>query len=101
MARISHTSCNLNSSIVKSYMEDEVIPNEAVAKEMYTDRPSDPNGYKGCTLFYQCLPQNCDIKQEDLVFPENQMKCLTEEYLKEHECKNKDRIFQVKHESMT
>ena len=95
MARISHTRCNLNSSIVKSYMEEEDIPSESIVKEMYTTRPSDPNGYKACTLFHQCLPKNCDIKQDNLLLPVSQNKCLTKEYLKKHECQNKDRIFQV------
>ena len=95
MERISHTGCNLNSSIVKSYMEQEDIPSEAIIQEMYSTRPSDPNGYKACMLFHQCLPQNCDIKPDDLLLPVNQKKCLTKEYLKKHECKDKDRIFQV------
>jgi len=96
MERISHTGCNLNSSIVKYYMEQEDIPSEAIIQEMYSARPSDPNGYKACTLFHQCLPQNCDIKPDDLLLPVNQKKCLTKEYLKKHECKDKDRIFQIK-----
>ena len=95
MQRISDTQCNLNSSIVKSYMEQENIPSEAIIQEMYSARPSDPNGYKACMLFHQCLPQNCDIKPDDLLLPENQKKCFTKEYLKKHECKDKDRIFQV------
>ena len=95
MARISHTQCNLNSSIVHTYMDEEVIPSEAIIKEMYSMRPSDPNGYAHCTLFHQRLPQNCDIKRDSLLLPVNQKKCLTKEYLKKHECKDKDRIFQV------
>ena len=95
VARISHTQCNLNSSIVKAYMEQEEIPSKAIIQEMYSTRPSDPHGYKVCTLFHQCLPQNCDIKPDDLLLPVNQEKCLTREFLKKHECKDKDRIFQV------
>ena len=59
------------------------------------DTYADPNGYKACTLFHQCLPQNCDIEQDNLLLPVNQKKCLTKEYLNKHECKDKDRIFQV------
>ena len=99
MARISHTQCNLNSSIVHDYMEKEDIPSKAIIQEMYSTRPLDPNGYKACALFHQCLPQNCDIKQDNLLLPVNQKKCLTKEYLKKHECKDKDNIFQVSYQS--
>ena len=95
MSKIRQSKCDLNSSIVRSYMEEIDVPTEAIIKEMYTDRPSDLNGYKGCVLFHQCLPENCDISQKHLIFATNGTKCLSKEYLKKYECKNKDRIFQV------
>ena len=95
MPKISQSNCVLNSSAVKTYLDKTAIPNKAIVQEMYSDRPSDPNGYKGCTLFHQCLPENCFVNQEHLPFPEDQTKCLSKEYLEQNKCQNKDRIFQV------
>ena len=95
MPKLGQSNCILYSSNVASYLDETIVPNYAISPEMYTDRPLNPNGYKSCTLFYQCLPENCDVDIDHLVFPEDQTTCLTKEYLEQNKCQNKNRIFKV------